>query len=209
VSSLESPKHQGNSPWVPRLPTECLTSMMTGSIWATPSGSARATLGGSHWATVDTAPARRDPVALTAGIWVGIASSVIPYGADQLAMARLPRATDALMVSLLLATATIIGVLVLSQPRQGRAGATRSSGPDPVDSSVVCSLRFAAKSLGRLGVGSRKGREQGTPPMFARITVSAPVISPRASSSRRARWPRSAWRSRSGRRVFNSILRSR
>ena len=56
-----------------------------------------------------------DPVALLAGIGVGISSSVIPYVADQLAMARLPRATYALMVALLPATATVIGIVVLSQ----------------------------------------------------------------------------------------------
>ena len=56
-----------------------------------------------------------DPVALAAGLGVGVASSVIPYVLDQLAMARLSRATYALMVSLLPATATAIGVLVLSQ----------------------------------------------------------------------------------------------
>ena len=50
-----------------------------------------------------------------ARIGVGICSSVIPYVSDQLAMRRLPRATYALMVSLLPATATVIGVLVLSQ----------------------------------------------------------------------------------------------
>ena len=38
---------------------------------------------------------------------------MIPYVADQLALARLPRATYALMVSLLPATATVIGVVVL------------------------------------------------------------------------------------------------
>lgn len=60
-----------------------------------------------------------DPAVLLAGIGVGIASSVIPYVADQLAMARLPRATYALMVSLLPATATVVGVLVLSQLPSG------------------------------------------------------------------------------------------
>jgi inner membrane transporter RhtA len=60
-------------------------------------------------------PALADPVALLAGIGVGVASSVVPYVADQLAMARLARATYALMVSLLPATATVIGVLVLAQ----------------------------------------------------------------------------------------------
>jgi inner membrane transporter RhtA len=61
------------------------------------------------------APALLDPVALAAGVGVGLSSSVIPYVADQLAMARLPRATYALMVSLLPATATVIGVIVLAQ----------------------------------------------------------------------------------------------
>ncbi len=56
-----------------------------------------------------------DPVGLLAGIGVGISSSVIPYVADQLALARLIRATCALMVSLLPATATVIGIVVLTQ----------------------------------------------------------------------------------------------
>ena len=46
-------------------------------------------------------PRSTDPVALLAGAGVGVSSSVIPYVADQLALARLPRATYALMVSLL------------------------------------------------------------------------------------------------------------
>jgi inner membrane transporter RhtA len=40
---------------------------------------------------------------------------VIPYVADQLALARLERATYALLVSLLPATATVIGIVVLTQ----------------------------------------------------------------------------------------------
>jgi inner membrane transporter RhtA len=64
------------------------------------------------WAAV---PAVGDPVALLAGVGVGICSSVIPYICDQLAMERLARATYALMVSLLPATATVIGVVVLAQ----------------------------------------------------------------------------------------------
>ena len=61
------------------------------------------------------APAFVDPVALAAGVAVGIASSVVPYVFDQLAMARLRRATYSLLVSLLPATATVVGILVLSQ----------------------------------------------------------------------------------------------
>jgi inner membrane transporter RhtA len=64
------------------------------------------------WAAV---PAVGDPVALLAGAGVGICSSVIPYVCDQLAMARLTRAAYALMVALLPATATVIGIVVLGQ----------------------------------------------------------------------------------------------
>lgn len=64
---------------------------------------------------VDAAPAFVDPIALAAGIGVGISSSVIPYVCDQLAMTRLSRNAYALMVSLLPATATVIGVVVLTQ----------------------------------------------------------------------------------------------
>jgi inner membrane transporter RhtA len=60
-------------------------------------------------------PVLGDPVGLLAGIGVGVASSVIPYVSDQLALARLARATYALMVSLLPATATVIGIVVLAQ----------------------------------------------------------------------------------------------
>lgn len=63
----------------------------------------------------DAARAFLDPVALGAGVGVGVASSVIPYVCDQLAMARLSRATYSLMVSLLPATATVVGIVVLTQ----------------------------------------------------------------------------------------------
>jgi inner membrane transporter RhtA len=61
------------------------------------------------------APAFGDPVAMLAGVGVGISSSVIPYVTDQLALARLTRATYALMVSLLPAAAVVIGLVVLGQ----------------------------------------------------------------------------------------------
>ncbi len=78
-------------------------SMLIAAVVVTP-------LGG--WEVI---PALTDPVALLAGIGVGLCSSVIPYVSDQLAMRRLPRATYALMVSLLPATATVIGIAVLAQ----------------------------------------------------------------------------------------------
>jgi inner membrane transporter RhtA len=55
------------------------------------------------------------PVLLLAGAGVGMCSSVIPYVTDQLAMARLPRATFALMLALLPVFATAIGAVVLRQ----------------------------------------------------------------------------------------------
>jgi inner membrane transporter RhtA len=72
------------------------------------------------WAAV---PAFDDPVAIAAGIGVGVCSSVIPYVADQLAMALVPRATYALAVALLPATAAIIGVVVLAQVPSAREAA--------------------------------------------------------------------------------------
>jgi inner membrane transporter RhtA len=60
-------------------------------------------------------PAFSAPQLLFAAIGVGVCSSVIPYICDQLAMARLPRASFALMLSLLPLTATLIGVVVLRQ----------------------------------------------------------------------------------------------
>jgi inner membrane transporter RhtA len=69
----------------------------------------------------EVVPHLTDPVALGAGVGVGVTSSVVPYVCDQLAMARLARSTYSLMVSLLPATATVVGLLVLGQtptPRQ-------------------------------------------------------------------------------------------
>jgi inner membrane transporter RhtA len=78
-------------------------AMLIAAVVATPIGA---------WAA---APAFLDPVALAAGIGVGVSSSVIPYVTDQLAMARMSRSTYALMVALLPATATVIGIVVLAQ----------------------------------------------------------------------------------------------
>jgi inner membrane transporter RhtA len=78
-------------------------SMLIAAVAATPFGIAGAL------------PAFTHPTWLLWGIGVGVCSSVIPYVTDQLAMARLPRATFALMLALLPAAATITGVVVLAQ----------------------------------------------------------------------------------------------
>src|SRR5262249_2270877 len=63
----------------------------------------------------DALPAFSRPTVLLAGIGVGISSSVIPYVCDQLAMARLPRSSFALLLSLLPASSTVVGLVVLRQ----------------------------------------------------------------------------------------------
>lgn len=64
---------------------------------------------------VGAGPAFARPELLLAGVGVGVCSSVIPYVSDQLAMARLHRATFALLLATLPAWATLIGVVVLRQ----------------------------------------------------------------------------------------------
>lgn len=78
-------------------------AMLVAAVVVTPVGLGAALPAFSSWAL------------LGAGVAVGVCSSVIPYVCDQLAMARLPRATFALLLALLPATATLIGVLVLRQ----------------------------------------------------------------------------------------------
>ena len=78
-------------------------AMLIAAVAATPLGIAPAV------------PAFTHPAWLLWGIGVGVTSSVIPYVTDQLAMARLPRATFSLMLALLPATATITGLIVLGQ----------------------------------------------------------------------------------------------
>ncbi|MGD0239314.1 MAG: EamA family transporter [Streptosporangiaceae bacterium] len=67
------------------------------------------------WGLGGALPAFGHPVLLLAGAGVGVCSSVIPYVTDQLAMARLPRATFSLMLALLPVFATVIGAVVLRQ----------------------------------------------------------------------------------------------
>ena len=121
--------HLGGSRSASRLPSQTRSSSPSTSCWPTgwhgtrPSAASTASRPRCSWrpsqsrrsAAGRCCPVLADPVALLAGIGVGVSSSVIPYVTDQLAMARLPRATYALMVSLLPATATVIGVVVLTQ----------------------------------------------------------------------------------------------
>ena len=60
-------------------------------------------------------PALVSPLLLAACLLVGVASSVVPYALEQIAMQRLPRARFALLLALLPATAAIVGAAVLGQ----------------------------------------------------------------------------------------------
>jgi inner membrane transporter RhtA len=64
---------------------------------------------------VSAIPALVSPPLLVACLAVGVASSVVPYGLEQIAMRRLARARFALLLALLPATAAIVGALVLGQ----------------------------------------------------------------------------------------------
>ena len=77
---------------------------------------------------VDALRVFRDPVLLLAGVGVGVCSSVVPYVCDQLAMSRLPRASFALLLALLPATATIVGVVVLAQVPSAEGPCGRAPG---------------------------------------------------------------------------------
>jgi inner membrane transporter RhtA len=74
-----------------------------------------ATLAALPFGLSDALPAFADRWLLLAAVGVGISSSVVPYVCDQLAMARLPRASFALLLSLLPASAAVIGFIVLHQ----------------------------------------------------------------------------------------------
>jgi inner membrane transporter RhtA len=74
-----------------------------------------AAVAAAPWGLGGALPAFGHPVLLLAGTGIGICSSVIPYVTDQLAMARLPRATFSLMLALLPVFAAVTGAIVLRQ----------------------------------------------------------------------------------------------
>ena len=94
----------------------------------------------------------------------------MPYVTDQLAMARLPRATFALMIALLPAAATVIGLIILGQvpTRQDLLGIGlvvagvalhhNPARPNPPPASAVSGRRH------QLGLAVTPARIQGTRP---------------------------------------------
>jgi inner membrane transporter RhtA len=87
------------------------------------------------------------PILLAAGFGVGVCSSVVPYVCDQLALARLPRASYALLLSLLPATAVLVGVIVLGQL------------PSPVELAGIAVI-VAGVALHRPSASEERGRDE-------------------------------------------------
>jgi inner membrane transporter RhtA len=56
-----------------------------------------------------------DPMVLVLGIGVGVLSSVVPYVLDQLVLRRVGQARFAVLLALLPATATVVGLIALAQ----------------------------------------------------------------------------------------------
>ena len=98
------------------------------------------------------APAFTHATWLLWGIGVGITSSVLPYVADQLAMARLARSTYALMLSLLPATATVVGLIVLAQV------------PTPVEDAGIVLVIGGVALHRETSRGSSNGTPRRSPP---------------------------------------------
>jgi inner membrane transporter RhtA len=135
----------------------------------------------------DALPAFGSVQLLAAGIGVGLASSVVPYVCDQLAMARLARATYALLVSLLPVTAVLIGVVVLVQV------------PTPVEIAAVA-LVVVGVAVHREADPAAERDDLRTPagPGASRAgSATRPATSPPSASRRARRWA-SARRGRSG-----------
>ena len=64
-----------------------------------------------------------DPVVLGLGLGVGVLSSVVPYVLDQVVLRRVGTARFAVLLALLPATATIVGLVLLAQlPGPAEAG---------------------------------------------------------------------------------------
>jgi inner membrane transporter RhtA len=63
-----------------------------------------------------------EPAVLVLGLGVGVLSSVVPYALDQVVLRRVGRGRFAVLLALLPATATVVGLLALAQvPTPGEA----------------------------------------------------------------------------------------
>ena len=124
-----------------------------------------------------------DPVVLGLGLGVGVLSSVVPYVLDQVVLRRVGTARFAVLLALLPATATVVGLVLLAQL------------PGPAE--ALGSRRSSARSRCAPGTATRR------PPAAIRlrrvIRAATTLGSPLASlwvtrCSRSSQSPTSAWR---------------
>ncbi len=88
------------------------------------------------------------PTLLLLGVGVGVLSTVVPYALDQVVLRRLRRARFALLLALLPATASAVGLLVLAQV------------PRPLEAlgiaAVIAAVALGSRELGSRELGSRE-----------------------------------------------------
>jgi inner membrane transporter RhtA len=129
------------------------------------------TIGATPFGIADAVPAFHHPTWLLWGIGVGVCSTVIPYLTDQLAMARLPRATYSLTLALLPVTATVCGVVLLDQVPRGQ--------------------ELAGLALVVLGIATHRPQEPPTSPEPTEGEPHEPRLPPRSRPGSELRTVRS------------------
>jgi inner membrane transporter RhtA len=67
------------------------------------------------WLAPSAAPVLRDPVLAAEVVAVAVASSVVPYGVEQVVMRRVGASTFAVLLAVLPATAAVVGAVMLRQ----------------------------------------------------------------------------------------------
>jgi len=98
---------------------------------------------------VETGPAWASPTLLLLGLGVGVLSTVVPYALDQVVLRKLGQARFALLLALLPASASVVGLLVLFQV------------PRPLEVVGIVAVIMAVALRSRDGRRSREDRAEG------------------------------------------------
>ncbi|HEY8373283.1 MAG TPA: EamA family transporter [Pseudonocardiaceae bacterium] len=99
-----------------------------------------------------TGPVWESPRLLLLAVGVGLLSTVVPYGLDQVVLRRVGQARFALLLALLPVTATLMGLLVLRQV------------PTPAEAVGICAVAVGVLLSGRDQQGREPDREPGATP---------------------------------------------
>ena len=102
-----------------------------------------------------------DPAVLLLGLGVGVLSSVVPYVLDQVVLRRVGKARFAVLLALLPATATVVGLVALAQV----PGAAEALGIAAVVGAVALRSRDGdPPSAGRVAVSTERDRVEDDVP---------------------------------------------